>query len=84
MMTKAARGLAFPLKTAQPFRVTAHLWRQYFDRHAIPEQNVPRPVDCAHAAFAQQGFDLILAIKDLAHERRRILFENLAVRGTEA
>ena len=68
VMTKAARGLAFALKTAEPFSVTAHLWRQDFDRDAIAEQNVARAIDRTHTAFAQQGFDLILPIQNLAYE----------------
>ncbi len=68
-MTKASRRLAFALKTTQPFRVAAHLWRQQLDRHAIAEQDVARAIDRAHPAFAQQGLDLILAVEHGADER---------------
>src|SRR4051812_40747482 len=83
-MTKAAGGLAFALKAAQPFGVAAHLRRQYLNRDPIAQQNVARAKNGAHAAFAQQSFDLILAVEDLADERAGILFQDFAVLWTEA
>src|SRR5438067_2165892 len=83
-MTKSPRGLAFALKSAQPFGVAAHFWRQNFDRDAIAEQDMTRAIDGAHSTFAQHGFDLVLAVECSADERRRIFFENLAVFRAEA
>ena len=58
-MTKASR-LPFAPEPSQPLRVVSNLRRQHFYCHAIAEQDVPRPVNCAHAAFAQQRFHLVL------------------------
>jgi hypothetical protein len=82
-MAKAAGGLPFPLKTAQPFGVAAHFRRQNFDRHAIAQQNVARAIDGAHTAFTQQRFDLVLAIEGFTDKRAGILFQDLAVLGTK-
>jgi formyltetrahydrofolate hydrolase len=78
-MSKAARRLAFALKAAQPFGVTAHFRRQDFDRNPVTEQNVTRAIDCAHAALPQQRFDLVLTVEGFAHERAGIFFQHLAV-----
>src|SRR5712692_4588129 len=83
-MTKAPRRLAFALKTTQPFGVAAHLWRQDLDRDAVAQQDMARAIDGAHAAFAQHGLDLVLAIKRGADERRWIFFENFAVLRAKA
>src|SRR5258708_29938330 len=78
-MAKAPRRLPFPLKATQPFSVAAHFGRQDFDGDAVAEQNVARAIDGAHAAFAEDGFDLILAVERGPYERRRIFFEDFAV-----
>src|ERR1700730_7591665 len=83
-MTKAPRRLTFALKAAQPFGVAAHFRRQQLDGHAIAEQNVPRAIDRAHAAFAEKGFDLILAVQSTTDQRRRIFFQDFAVLPAEA
>ena len=83
-MTKAARCLAFALKPAQPFGVAPHFRRQDFDRHAVAQQDMAGAIDGAHTAFAQHGFDLILAVEGRADQRRRILFQDFAVFRAEA
>src|SRR5882724_10244661 len=83
-MTKAAGRLTFALKAAQPFSVAAHFRRQQLNGDAIAEQNVPRAIDRAHSTFAQQSFDLVLAVELLADQRRRIFFQYLAIGGAEA
>src|ERR1051326_1049162 len=83
-MAKAARCLSFALKAAQPFGVAAHFRRQHLDRHAIAQQNVPRTIDSAHSAFAEHAFNLILTVENTPYQRRRILFQDLAVLWTKA
>jgi hypothetical protein len=65
-VTKAARRLAFALKSPQPFGVAAHLWRQNFDGYPIAQQDMARSINRAHATLAEQVFDLILAIERFA------------------
>jgi hypothetical protein len=71
------------LKTTQPFSVAAHFRRQHFDCDAIPEQNVPRTIDRAHATAPEQRFNLILAIEGTTDERVRIFLQDFAVSGTK-
>src|SRR5438445_2842133 len=78
-MAKTTRRLPFALKAAQPFSVTPHLWRKHLDRDAIAQQDVARQINGAHTTFAQNGFDLVLAVQHLADERGRIFFQHLAV-----
>src|SRR6185369_2403925 len=83
-MTKAARRLAFALKATEPLGIAAHFGREKFDGDAIAEQDVARAIDSAHAAFAEQVLDLVLAVEDATHERIRIFLEDLAVFRTKA
>ena len=83
-MTKASRRLPFAPEPSQPLRVVSNLRRQHFYCHAIAEQDVPRPVNCAHAAFAQQRFHLVLPVEHGIDDRRRIGLEDLSVYRTEA
>src|SRR5207248_7181344 len=80
----AARRLTLALKTTQPLGIAAHFRREQLDGDTIAEQNVTRAIDRAHAAFAQQRFDLVLAVENRADKTGRIFLQHFAVFGTEA
>src|SRR6185503_17490172 len=83
-MTKSPGCLPFATKAAQPFRVVSHFRRQNLNGHSIAQQDVPSQVNCSHPTLTEEGFDLILTIKDSANERRRVVFQHLTVSGAEA
>jgi hypothetical protein len=83
-MPETARGLALATESPQPLGVSAHLRGQDLYGDAIAKQNVPRRVDGAHAAFAEHGLNLILAIENCAYDGSKIIFQNFAIRRAEA
>src|ERR1044072_5833837 len=83
-MSKTTRRLTFTSKSSEPLGIGSDFRRQDFDSHAVAEKDVPRPVDCAHSAFAEQRLHLVLAVEDSIDDRSRIGLEDLPVNRAEA
>jgi hypothetical protein len=83
-MTEATGGLAFTSKATEPFGIVLHFARQNLYGNSIAKQDVTAKVNGAHAAFAEQGLDFVLAVEDSVDQRGRIVFQNFAVGRAKA
>ncbi len=83
-MAETARGLSFAAKAAQPLGVIAHLRRQNLNGHAIAQEYVARAKDRSHAAFAEHGFYVVLAVKGRVDDSCGVVLQHFAVSSAEA
>src|SRR5215211_2817748 len=76
-MSKTARGLALASESSQPLGICSDFRRKDFDGDTIAKQNMTRTIDCAHPAFTEQRFHLVLPVEHSIDDRGGIGFQHL-------
>ena len=71
-MVQRREGLGFARETCEPFGVVREAIRQNLDRHVAIEVGVPRAIDLAHAAGADQRDDFIRAEASSGRQRHDV------------
>ena len=67
-VVNTARVRRFAIEARDGCGISHHLWPQHFDRGLLWQANVPREIDLAHAAFAEEVGDEIPIRNDAADQ----------------